>query len=670
MRTPIAIGVLASAMLLVAVPSATASISVSSEDGHVMTFSTVDTNGADVVVPFYPSLGVGVIQVWTGTSGGEAHSWIPLWGRLDVYPVPTMFFLDAGETCDAVEPEFLHSDEDQQGCWLMGISHLGERRGVFGPGFPPTATGTGGTPLVFDHWNASDVGEMQPVNLGQPAGTSPSGYCHSGDRGLFQDNWVGFRNFVDVSTGVGTNASIQAVYAPASPDTSPPIVTVDVLLDCSTFGQNSDVSSVGYGARYSFRCDDPGSGVMSGPTGIAGCVGTVNGTPVADGSLIDTSQLGTYTLTVTGTDGAGHTTVRHATYTVVAPPKITDYAAPAKLTKSPFTVSFDRPVNGIATSNLVVRDETADQDVAGSLSCLDASDAAVDCGQGPVSTVHFMPSGSLTAGARYSINVDDGTSGVVGSSDSVQVQAFSATVQAQTDLAYNDYPIRTKWATVKDPGAYDGSYLQERSAGATRTFSYEGSASVCFRSGPSMGIVKVKVTGGGAPATTQSADTYSATPGEACVNLPGEFFTHKVLLTVTGTRNPASTGANVGLDRIFTGASGDVATKGSLSDGPGNGYYFSGQKGASITLPRVYGSELAWNVVIGPNGGKAKVLIDGVKVATEDLYAPTYSNPSFVYDTDLGYHSIKIVVTGTKSRASDDTIVRSRGFSVLSDAQG
>jgi hypothetical protein len=396
----------------------------------------------------------------------------------------------------------------------------------------------------------------------------------------------------------------------------------------------------------------------------------VNGTPVADGSPIDTSQIGTYTLTVTGTDGAGHTTVRQATYTVVAPPKIADYAAPTKLTRSPFTVSFDRPVRGITTSNLLVRDETADQDVTGSLSCLDASDADVDCGQGPVSTAAFTPSGPLTAGARYSIHVDDGTTGVIGSSDRVQVQAFSAAVQAQTNLAYNDYPIKTAWGTVTDPGAIDGSYLQERSAGATRTFTYSTVApTIQFRSGPSMGMVKVKATGGG-HTSTQTIDTYSATLGERNVSLPlfDDHASHKVVITVTGTRNPASSGTNVGLDDIVYPV--DIATKGALSDGPGNGYYFSGQTGATITLPRVYGSEFAWNVVIGPNAGKAKVLIDGVKVATEDLYAPTYSNPSFVYDTDLGYHSIKIVVLGTKRGPSDDTIVRSRGFSVLSDQQG
>ena len=151
----------------------------------------------------------------------------------------------------------------------------------------------------------------------------------------------------------------------------------------------------------------------------------------------------------------------------------------------------------------MVRDETADQDVTGTLSCLDASDAGVDCAQGPVSTVHFMPSGPLTAGASYSINVDDGTTGVIGSSDRVQVQAFSATVQGQADLAYNDYPIKTKWGTVKDPGAYDGSYLQERSAGATRSFPVDErdfvqrwpiracSGQHCVRSGSSDHSIKV-----------------------------------------------------------------------------------------------------------------------------------------------------------------------------------
>src|SRR5262249_44075749 len=110
----------------------------------------------------------------------------------------------------------------------------------------------------------------------------------------------------------------QAVYKPADPDTSPPVVTVDRLLDCASFQQNATESTIGTAATFSFRCDDPGFGSLTGPSGVASCVGRVNGTPVANGSSIDTSTPGDFTLTVTGTDGNGNTLSKTATYHVLA----------------------------------------------------------------------------------------------------------------------------------------------------------------------------------------------------------------------------------------------------------------------------------------------------------------------------------------------------------------
>src|SRR5262249_36570197 len=114
------------------------------------------------------------------------------------------------------------------------------------------------------------------------------------------------------------SANYKAVYMPASPDTSAPIITLPELFDCAEFVQGSTASTVGISATYSFRCDDPGFGELPvGPLGVASCTAEVNGRPVRDGEAIDTSRRGDYTLTVTAVDNAGNTRTTSATYHVV-----------------------------------------------------------------------------------------------------------------------------------------------------------------------------------------------------------------------------------------------------------------------------------------------------------------------------------------------------------------
>lgn len=67
------------------------------------------------------------------------------------------------------------------------------------------------------------------------------------------------------------------------------------------------------------------------------------------------------------------------------------------------------------------------------------------------------------------------------------------------------------------------------------------------------------------------------------------------------------------------------------------------------------------------NSGKAKVYIDGHLNTTEDLYAASYSNPTFEFDLGgtSAIHTIKVVLTGTKDKASADKVVRTVGITVL-----
>jgi hypothetical protein len=100
------------------------------------------------------------------------------------------------------------------------------------------------------------------------------------------------------------------------------------------------------------------------------------------------------------------------------------------------------------------------------------------------------------------------------------------------------------------------------------------------------------------------------------------------------------------------------------SDGPGFGYAFTGQAGATITMI-FRGTGFTWNAFVGPNDGQTQVSIDGSIVNTPDLYAPSYSFQDFTYgglaDT---FHTFRITVLGTHDASSSDNIVTAQQLTI------
>ncbi len=72
-------------------------------------------------------------------------------------------------------------------------------------------------------------------------------------------------------------------------------------------------------------------------------------------------------------------------------------------------------------------------------------------------------------------------------------------------------------------------------------------------------------------------------------------------------------------------------------------------RGAAVTYT-VTGNGVAWVAYRGPNRGKATVYVDGVAVATVNLYASTYQSKFVAYAANwasAGKHTIRIVALGT-----------------------
>jgi hypothetical protein len=224
-----------------------------------------------------------------------------------------------------------------------------------------------------------------------------------------------------------------------------------------------------------------------------------------------------------------------------------------------------------------------------------------------------------------------------------------------------------EWGTVDNASALSGSYVQEQYADASERYSFSGSSfGLVMWTRPDGGTATVRITSATAKTTTRTIDTYAAVARDHSFSwtslAPGK---HTVTITTTGAHRTASTGSWITVDGVIVDGATTAAPSltATWSDGPGYGYVFTGQKGASAELS-FYGTGITWRGVVGPNDGMARVTISGSAlttpiVQTVDLYAPNYIYHD-VFATSLpsyGHDLIRIVALGAKAAASTNTIV-------------
>ena len=199
---------------------------------------------------------------------------------IDVYPWP------ANQPQTFTQPIPYLTD-----CWLLGATKLFPN--LDGVVAPLTVTTAGG-PLVFHDF---EVVDPEP------------GRCRTGNMGVRQTPAqglpFGFEEGVEYrvrswSEDGSVSGKFRAVYAPATPDVSAPLINVDTPRDCWQIPHGAT-------APVSFSCRDLG-------TGIASCTATPG---YENGANFDTSVLGDFSFTVTATDHAGNTRTRTVRYSVV-----------------------------------------------------------------------------------------------------------------------------------------------------------------------------------------------------------------------------------------------------------------------------------------------------------------------------------------------------------------
>ncbi|HWC10952.1 MAG TPA: S8 family serine peptidase [Acidimicrobiales bacterium] len=308
---------------------------------------------------------------------------------------------------------------------------------------------------------------------------------------------------------------------------------------------------------------------------------------------------------------------------------------------------------------------------------------------------------SQTADRQETIGLTPATTGVY----TAEVRSVVGGGEYHLDLSYEGAPPARPSAEPAPPPpapgpgtyeddnpvvAYTGSWsstipFSADSGGSTRyTYAAGGSAELRFsgtavqwvaRRQPNAGISDVLVDG----VKMASVDLYNPSTQykqvvfERTGLAPGE---HTIRIVRTGTKNPAATYTFQFLDafvvRDLPPAPGPgtyeeenpaVAYRGSwrstipfFADSGGSTRY-TDSAGGSAEL-RFSGTAVQWVARRQPNAGISDVLVDGVKVASVDLYNPSTQYKQVVFErTGLppGEHTIRVVRTGTKNAAATYT---------------
>jgi hypothetical protein len=312
------------------------------------------------------------------------------------------------------------------------------------------------------------------------------------------------------------------------------------------------------------------------------------------------------------------------------------------------------PENGIAGVSV---DGGAVQDV-------DFYGPLFEC-QEPVFQTAVLSSGTHTITVTVTGTKDANSSGYYVSAD--RLDSYSGTSTDDSNFSYTG-----SWSTGSNSSCYMGSNHFSATAGNTYQVSFEGSQATLFASvGTENGIAGISVDGG--PETY--VDTYNSsydcsTPVFVTPQLVnGE---HTITVEVTGYENAASSGANIGANRLevataTTDTAGDstfayVGTGWTRAVGSGcylgantysqttNDYYSVNFTGTQVALYASYYS----------SNGIAGISIDGSTETDVDFYGPTFSCDQLVWTSPVltrGNHTLKVRVTGTKDSSSAGYIV-------------
>ncbi len=429
--------------------------------------------------------------------------------------------------------------------------------------------------------------------------------------------------------------------------------------------------------RLRVTVDQPVGVVTSSPNGIAcrtacernfdpGSSVTLTATP-DDGAVFTgwgAACSGTQpTCVVTMTE---HRNVTASFTTDPVPPTATVTTPAAH--SDPILVVFDEPVRGVDASSVIVR-PVGGPSVDAALTCRAGDGAVVACGD-TVRSVELRPGEPLTPGAehRVVVSADATIRDRVGNQMATTTTDFTAALAVEQ----GDPPARASWRVVRHRDAHGGTYAVERLEGASFAFDFRGDEVTWYTAmGRAFGKAEVLIDG-------RSKGGFDLYTSERRLRVARTFRglgagPHTIEVRVRGRARAAATDRLVAVDAfgsrdgvVKSPTAGATWREVASAQASGGTYATAELEGASVGL-RFRGTGVDLTTATGPDGGRAKVFVDGELLRTVDLYDETRTFGVVVHVTDLDRdaHTVRIVATGDARRASRGTSVVVDRFDVL-----
>ncbi|MDH3629393.1 MAG: FG-GAP-like repeat-containing protein, partial [Acidobacteriota bacterium] len=274
-----------------------------------------------------------------GGAGGFASIWFQWTAPMDGYLTvdtfgsnfDTVLAMYTGTAVDALTLVFANDD------WGGPQSRMGDVPVTAGAIYHIAVDGwlgaTGAVTLNVSFWDGTDTTPPQItiVTPGEGAtyvlnGIVPANYaCEDGALGSgvascigdvvvsepIDTSTLGAHAFSVTATDVaGNSGTATANYTVSGTDTTPPVVTLSTPADGAVY-------AIGASITVAYDCVDEPLG-----TGIATCAGDL-----PDAAALDTSTLGSFTFSVSGTDNAGNVTTVTSSYTIIVSPANDNFAS-------------------------------------------------------------------------------------------------------------------------------------------------------------------------------------------------------------------------------------------------------------------------------------------------------------------------------------------------------
>ncbi|HSJ52018.1 MAG TPA: glycoside hydrolase family 25 protein [Actinomycetota bacterium] len=331
----------------------------------------------------------------------------------------------------------------------------------------------------------------------------------------------------------------------------------------------------------------------------------------------------------------------------------------------PLVVSFNEGVRQVRPTNVFVLSTTTGAPLDAAATCRSRTGAAVDCSTGTVRTVEVHPVNPLVPGESYEGVVNPpGVPFPVVDRNGNAAPPTALPFAPSTAVEQDDSSVTAAWATVADRRAVGRSYLVERSAGATASFSFVGrSVTWVTVAGPDQGRAAVWIDG----VRRGAFDQHSTRPSFGVERTFGGLARgpHTIAIRVLGTASPGATDTKVVVDAFVT-PSGTIRTPtvaaswGTIRASRASGGAVAASDLADASISFTFrGTGVDWTTVRDRRQGRAAVYLDGMLLRTVNNYAaePTFGVVRSIDGLEAGLHTLRIVVLGESRRVSKGTFV-------------